>query len=156
MSIHLHTDGRIPDAGAEHIPTRHSRRRLPPRRVWWHDEDVPAKDVDAYLAAVPKDKRAALAKLRKDIRDAAPEATEVIRYGLPTFKLDGKSLVHFGAATRHCSLYGMSRILAAHAAALKGYEVSKGTIRFPAGKPLPAALVSKLIKARVAEIKKGR
>jgi uncharacterized protein YdhG (YjbR/CyaY superfamily) len=117
--------------------------------------DVSAKDVDAYLAAVPKDKRAALAKLRKDIKAAAPRATEVIRYGLPTFKLDGKSLVHFGAASGRCSLYGMSRILGAHAAALRGYEVSKGTIRFPADRPLPAALVSKLVKARSAEIKKG-
>jgi uncharacterized protein YdhG (YjbR/CyaY superfamily) len=119
-------------------------------------KDVPAKDVDAYLAAVPKDKRAALAKLRKDIRAAAPKATEGISYGMPTFKVDGKSLVHFGAASGHCSLYGMSRILETHAAALKGYELSTGTIRFHADKPLPAALVSKLVKARIAEIKRGR
>jgi uncharacterized protein YdhG (YjbR/CyaY superfamily) len=129
---------------------------LPPSHFWCHYEDVPAKDVDAYLAALPKDKSATLMKLRKDIRAAAPKATEVISYGMPTFKLDGKSLVYFGAASAHCSLYGMSRILKAHAAALKGYELSTGTIRFPVDKPLPAALVTKLVKARIAEINKGR
>ena len=117
---------------------------------------MPPKDVDAYLAALPKDKRAALTKLRKDIRAAAPKATEVISYGVPTFKLDGKALVYFGAAKAHCSLYGMSRILKTHAAALKDYELSTGTIRFPADKPLPAALVTKLVKARIAEVNKGR
>jgi uncharacterized protein YdhG (YjbR/CyaY superfamily) len=132
------------------------RRWLPSSHLWWHDADVPAKDVDAYLAALPKDKRAALVKLRGDIRAAAPRATEGISYGVPTYKQDGKSLVSFGAASRHCSVYGMSRILVAHAAALKGYELSTGSIRFQADQPLPAALVSKLVKARVAEIKKGR
>jgi uncharacterized protein YdhG (YjbR/CyaY superfamily) len=135
---------------------RTSEGRLASGHVWGHDEDMPAKDVDAYLAALPKDKRAALTKLRKDIRAAAPKATEVISYGMPTFKLDGKSLVYFGAASAHCSLYGMSRILKAHAAALKDYDVSTGTIRFPADKPLPAALVTKLLKARIAELNEGR
>jgi uncharacterized protein YdhG (YjbR/CyaY superfamily) len=117
---------------------------------------MPAKDVDSYLAALPKDKRAALMKLRKDIRTAAPKATEVISYGVSTFKQDGKLLVSFGAARAHCSLYGMSRILKANAAALKDYELSTGTIRFPPDKPLPAALVTKLVEARIGEVNKGR
>ena len=110
-----------------------------------------AETVDGYLAAVPEDARAALAKLRKTIKAAAPKATEVISYQIPTFKHEGM-LVAFAAFEGHCGFYIMSpKVLSAYAAELKGYELNKASIRFPANKPLPAALVTKLVKARIAE-----
>ena len=110
------------------------------------------KTFDAYLAALSKDKRDALQKLRQTIRAAAPKAEEYIGYGLAAFRLDGKPLVAVGATAKHCALYLMSgTTVAAHEDELEGYDTSKGTIRFPADKPLPAALVRKLVKARIAE-----
>ena len=108
--------------------------------------------IDEYLAAVTADQRAALEKVRKAVRAAAPKAEEGISYGLAAFRLDGKPLVAFGASASHCAFYPMSSTtVAAHADDLAGYDTSKGTIRFPADKPLPAALVRKLVKARIAE-----
>jgi uncharacterized protein YdhG (YjbR/CyaY superfamily) len=108
--------------------------------------------IDEYLAALSDDKRAALEKLRKTIRAAAPKAEECISYQLAAFRLNGKPLVAFGASATHCAFYPMSgSTIEAHKDELKGYETSKGTIRFQADKPLPAALVRKLVKARVAE-----
>jgi uncharacterized protein YdhG (YjbR/CyaY superfamily) len=113
---------------------------------------VPAGDVDEFLAAVPNEARAALEKVRGHIRAAAPGATESISYGIPTFKLEGRPLVGTGATKNHCALYVMSpEVMEAHAAELEGYDTSKGTVRFPAENPLPAALVKKLVKARIAE-----
>jgi len=108
--------------------------------------------IDEYLASLPDDKRAALEKLRKAIRTAAPRAEECISYQLPTLRLDGRLLVAFGAAKNHCSFYPMSSAtIEAHKDELEGYSTSAGTIRFQADKPLPAALVRKLVKARIAE-----
>lgn len=113
---------------------------------------IKAKTIDDYLAAVPDDQRTALEKLRKSIRAAAPEAEECISYSLPAFRLNGKALVAFGAASNHCSFYLMSdKTVALHKADLARHDTSKGTIRFPANKPLPAALVKKLVKTRIAE-----
>ena len=110
------------------------------------------KNIDEYLAALSDDKRAALEKLRKSIRAAAPKAEECISYGLAAFRLDGRVLVAFGAAANHCAFYpGSGTTVAAHEDLLKGYDTSKGTIRFQADKPLPDALVRRLVKARVAE-----
>ena len=110
-----------------------------------------AATVAGYLAAVPKDARAALAKLRKAIRAAAPKATEVISYRIPIFRLHGM-LVGFAAFENHCTFHVMSPpVMRAHAAELKGYTIGKGSIRFSAEKPLPVALVKKLVKARIAE-----
>ena len=107
--------------------------------------------IDEYLAALSDDKRAALGKLRKTIKAAAPKAEECISYGLPAFRLNGM-LVGFGAAAKHCAFYPMSSsTVAAHKDELADYDTSKGTIRFPADKPLPVALVRKLVKARIAE-----
>jgi uncharacterized protein YdhG (YjbR/CyaY superfamily) len=116
------------------------------------------KTIDEYLAALSDDQRAALEKLRKAIRAAAPKAEEYIGYGLAAFRLDGRPLVAFGAAANHCAFYPMSSTtVGAHQDELKGYDTSKGTIRFPADKPLPAALVRKLVKARIAEnVSRGR
>jgi uncharacterized protein YdhG (YjbR/CyaY superfamily) len=108
--------------------------------------------IDQYLAALSDDKRAALAKLRKAIRAAAPGAEECISYGLPAFRLDGRVLVAFGATANHCSFHPMSSsTVEAHKDELRGYDTSKGTIRFQQDDPLPAALVRKLVKARMAE-----
>jgi uncharacterized protein YdhG (YjbR/CyaY superfamily) len=120
-------------------------------------ESGPAKEVDDYLAAVPADARAALERLRETISAAAPEATEGISYQVPMFKHRGRPLVSFGAAKNHCAFYVMSPdVVSTHAAELEGYETGKGSIRFPADKPLPAALVKKLVKARIAEIEPGK
>ncbi|PYQ10952.1 MAG: hypothetical protein DMF80_22965 [Acidobacteria bacterium] len=111
-----------------------------------------ARTIDEYLAGLSDDKRAALQKLRKTIRSAAPGAVECISYRLPAFRLDGRMLVAFGATAHHCAFYPMSAsTVKAHKDELKGYDTSPGTIRFPTDRPLPATLVRKLVKARIAE-----
>ena len=107
------------------------------------------KTIDAYLAALSADKRAALERLRKIIQAAAPRAEECISYQLPAFRLDGKLLVAFGATANHCAFYP-GTVIEAHKVELKDYDTSKGTIRFQADNPLPATLVRKLVKARIA------
>jgi uncharacterized protein YdhG (YjbR/CyaY superfamily) len=108
--------------------------------------------IDEYLAALSDDKRAALEKLRKTIRAAAPKAEECISYQLPAFRLEGRMLVAFGATTNHCAFYPMSSsTVEAYSDELQDYDTSKGTIRFQADNPLPATLVRKLVKARIAE-----
>src|SRR5438309_8486273 len=110
-----------------------------------------AKTIDEYLAALSDDKRSALERLRKTIRAAAPNAEECISYQLPAFRLNGM-LVAFGATANHCAFYPMSAsTVAAHKDELKDYDTSKGTIRFQPNHPLPAALVRKLVKARIRE-----
>ncbi|PYL00394.1 MAG: hypothetical protein DME32_10955 [Verrucomicrobia bacterium] len=105
---------------------------------------------DEYLGSVSADKRAALQKLRKAIKTAAPNAEECISYQLPAFRLSGKFLVAYGAAANHCAFYPGS-VITGLKNDLKNYDTSKGTIRFPAEKPLPATLVRKLVKLRMAE-----
>jgi len=113
------------------------------------------RTIDEYLATLSDDKRAALEKLRKTIRAAAPKAEECISYGLAAFRLNGRPLVAFGATAKHCAFYLMSgSTVAAHKDELKDYDTSKGTIRFQPDNPLPAALVRKLVKARIAENEK--
>jgi uncharacterized protein YdhG (YjbR/CyaY superfamily) len=113
-------------------------------------KSAPAKDVDEYLAGVPKEARATLEKLRKTIKAAAPMASEGISYQMPMYKHHGM-VVGFAAFKDHCSLFPGSAVMDAHKEELKRYDTSKGTIRFPASKPLPVALVKKLVKARIAE-----
>lgn len=108
-----------------------------------------SKDVDKYLTRVPEPARGTLKKIRAMIRSAAPrEATETISYGMPGFKYKGM-LMGYAAFSEHCSLFP-GAIVEAFKDELKGYRISKGTIRFPLDKPLPAALVKKLVKAGVA------
>ncbi|MBI3408655.1 MAG: DUF1801 domain-containing protein [Planctomycetes bacterium] len=115
------------------------------------------KTPDEYLTSVSPEQRAALEKLRKTIKTIVPKAEECMSYGLPAFSLDGRVLVCFGAAANHCSFFpGSGSTVAALKDDLKGYDTSKGTIRFPADKPLPAALVRKVIKARIAENERRR
>jgi len=106
--------------------------------------------VDDYLAALPKEARATLEKIRKTIKAVAPKATEVISYQMPMYKHHGM-LVGFAAFKDHCSFFPGAKPIATHKDELKAYKTSKGTIRFPVGKPLPAALVKKLVKTRIAE-----
>ena len=108
-----------------------------------------AATIDEYLAPLPPEKRAALQWLRRHIKAAAPGAEECISYGIPAFRLDGKLLVHFGAAAKHCAFYP-GAVVEAHREALKGYDTSKGTIRFQPDTPPPAALVRTLVKAQIA------
>ncbi len=110
-----------------------------------------AKTVDQYLAGVPEPARSTLNKVRAAIRSAVPKGTaEIISYGIPAFK-HKRVLVWYAAFSNHCSLFPTSSVIAAFKDELKGYLTSKGTIQFPIDKPLPVALVRKLVKARVAE-----
>ena len=107
------------------------------------------RTIDEYLDTLSSDKRAALERVRKIIRAAAPGAEECISYQIPAFRLDGRGLVWFGAAANHCAIYG---VVGADKRGLEGYDTSgRGTIRFRPDKPLPAALVRKLVKARIAK-----
>lgn len=119
-------------------------------------KDVP-KDIDEYLANVPEPARTTLTKIRAAIRTAAPpDATESIGYGMPMFRYKG-GLMAFAAFSKHCSLFPMSlAVMAAFKDDLAKYDVAKGTIHFPMNKALPAALVKKLVKARVAEIEEKK
>jgi uncharacterized protein YdhG (YjbR/CyaY superfamily) len=107
--------------------------------------------IDEYLAALSDDKRIALQKLRRIIRRAAPKAEECISYQIPAFRQNGM-LVGFGASSNHCAFYPMnSTTVKNFKEELEDYETSKGTIRFQPEKPLPAALIVKLVKARIKE-----
>ena len=111
--------------------------------------------VDAYLAAVPEDARATLETLRGQITAAAPGVEEIISYQIPTFTLGGP-LVAFSAAKNHCSLHLLSPALMERIKDdLQRYDTTKATIRFAPGKPLPAVLVTKLVRARIAENEAG-
>lgn len=109
------------------------------------------QSIDEYLASLSPKQRSALEKLRNTIKTVAPKAEECISYQLCAFRQNGM-LVAFGATENHCAFYLMSgSTVIAHADELKGYDTSKGTIRFQPEKPLPTALVRKLVKARIAE-----
>jgi len=110
------------------------------------------RTIDEYLAGVNADQRIALEKLRKTIRAAAPRVEECIRYGIPAFRLNGRSLVFLGAWANHCSFYpGSSTTLRKFKSDLKGFQVTKGTVRFSPDKPLSLTLVKRLVNARMAE-----
>lgn len=108
--------------------------------------------VNAYLAKVPEPARSTLEKIRATIRSTVPaEATEGLSYGMPAFRYKG-ALVAYAAFKNHCSFFPMqASLIDEMKEELKGYRTSKGTLQFPADTPLPAALVKKMVKARVAE-----
>ena len=113
--------------------------------------NVAPKTVDEYLAGVPEPARRALNKMRAAIRSAVPpEATETISYRIPAFKYNGV-LVWFAAFSNHCSLFPTAAVIEAFKKELKGFSTSKGTVHFPMDKPLPIALIKKMVKARVAQ-----
>jgi uncharacterized protein YdhG (YjbR/CyaY superfamily) len=110
------------------------------------------KTIDEYLASVKSDQRSALEKLRKTIHAVAPKAEECISYGIPAFRLNGRSLVFFGAWANHCAFYpGSSRTVKKFQSELRDFQISKGTLRFSPDKPLPVALLRKLVRARIRE-----
>lgn len=111
-----------------------------------------ARDPDAYLATLAPRERAALERLRRTIRAAAPGAVECISYGMPAFRLDGKALVYFAAMAEHLSFFpGSGRAVGAFARELESFSTSKGTIRFSVDRPLPADLVRRIVAYRIAE-----
>ena len=127
---------RVPDSAAKTVPAR--------------------KTVEAYLASIPEPARSTLNKVRATIRSVVPtETTELISYGIPAFKYK-KMLVWYAAFSDHCSLFPTASVIAKFKEELKDYRVSKGTIHFPVGQPLPAPLLKKMVKARLAEIASER
>jgi uncharacterized protein YdhG (YjbR/CyaY superfamily) len=110
------------------------------------------KNVEEYLARVPEPSRSTLSKVRAAIQTAVPPGTtEVISYGMPAFK-HNEVLVWYAAFSNHCSLFPTGAVIGAFKKELNGFSTSKGTIQFSTDKPLPIALVKKLVKARVAQI----
>jgi uncharacterized protein YdhG (YjbR/CyaY superfamily) len=113
-------------------------------------------DVNAYIAAAPREARAMLRELRAIIKSTAPGAEEVISYRMPMYKYQGP-LVAFAAFKNHVGFYGMGTFFQdMFSDQLTAYETSKGTIRFPIGKPIPVALVKKLVRAKVKENERSR
>ncbi len=109
-------------------------------------------EVDQFLARLDAGSRESLERLRSDIRDAAPDAKERIGYGVPSFRYRDRPLVSYGAGKEHCSFYVQSpAVMEAHAEELADYRTSKGTVHFAPGTTLPAALVTRLVRARMAE-----
>ncbi len=110
------------------------------------------KTVDEYFAGVPEPARSMLSKMRVTIQSVVPrEAAETISYGIPAFKYKGV-LVWFAAFSNHCSLFPTASVIEQFRSELRGLATSKGTIHFPTDKPLPTALIKKLVKARVAQV----
>jgi uncharacterized protein YdhG (YjbR/CyaY superfamily) len=117
-------------------------------------EDGVRERVRAYLAALPPRTRREVRKIRTIIRTTAPGATDSFSYGIPAFRLDDRPLLYYAGWKNHSSIYPMtSGVRRALGAELKGYEMSKGTIRFPLSKPLPSALIMRLVKARLTELR---
>jgi len=111
--------------------------------------------IDAYLAALPDDRRAALERLRRLIRSAAPDATEAMAYGMPSFRLDGRWLVGYASTKTGCSFYAGGAPTQTFASELSGYRLWKGTINFSVDRPLSDDVVMRLVKARIAEFRAG-
>ena len=109
------------------------------------------KSMDEYIERYPENVRVILQKIRQTIKKAAPDAIEAVSYQIPTFKLNG-NLVHFAAFAKHVSFFPTSSGIAKFKKELKGYETSKGTVRFPIEKPIPYGLIMKITKFRVREV----
>ncbi|MFY9556920.1 MAG: DUF1801 domain-containing protein [Blastocatellia bacterium] len=105
-------------------------------------------DIDEYIAGFPNDVQEILEKIRMTIRKAAPDAEETIKYQMPTFTLNG-NLVHFAAFKKHIGFYPAPRGIEEFKTELSGYEGDKSTVRFPLDKPIPFALISRIVKFRV-------
>lgn len=116
-----------------------------------------AKEVDAYLAKVIQPHRSTLKELRRRIKEVVPKAEEGIAWGIPAYKLDGKYVAGFAAFKNHCSYFPYSgAVVETLASELDKYVTSKGTVRFAIDKPLPKVLVRKMVKIRLAQLKKNK
>ena len=113
-------------------------------------QNIQAETIDQYIAAFPKDIQKLLKEMRATIKKAAPEAEEAIKYGIPTFVQEG-NLVHFAAFKNHVGFYPAPKGIEAFKKELSKYEGGKGTVQFPLDKPIPLALVSKIVKFRVLD-----
>lgn len=114
------------------------------------------KSVDEYIAALPAATKNIFKQLRQTIREASPAAEEMISYNMPALKLDGKALVAYAAWKEHISLYPRTRRMEAAIKELAAYEGSKGTIKFPLKQPMPFAIIRKIVRFRMQEIKKPK
>ena len=110
-----------------------------------------AANVEEYLAGLSPRMRKALERLRKKVRALAPDAEEVISYGMPTFKLHGRAIAYFAAFKDHCSFFPGSAIVEAYQKELKGFKTSKGTIQFMPEHPIPDALVEKIVREKIKQ-----
>ncbi|MBL9137741.1 MAG: DUF1801 domain-containing protein [Verrucomicrobiales bacterium] len=111
----------------------------------------PAGTMDAYIAGFPPEIRAVLEEVRETIHRAAPEATEAIKYQIPTFVMGG-NLVHFAAFKKHLGFYPTPSAIRAFARELAGYQTAKGSIQFPFDQPIPFPLIQRMVEFRVAEM----
>jgi uncharacterized protein YdhG (YjbR/CyaY superfamily) len=114
---------------------------------------APPRNVTAYIAGFPQSVRTVLKRVRAIIRKTVPEADEMITYQIPTYKLHGRRLLYFAAWKEHYSLYpSNARLVAAFKRELDGYELSKGTIRFPLSEPVPVNLIGRIAKFRARQV----
>jgi uncharacterized protein YdhG (YjbR/CyaY superfamily) len=112
-----------------------------------------ATSIDEYIAEFPNGTQAVLRRVRRVIRDAAPEATETISYAIPTFDLDGRHLVHFAGYERHLGFYPTASGIASFKEELGGYKNAKGSVQFPLDEPLPEDLIRRIVEFRVREVR---
>ncbi|HVZ12703.1 MAG TPA: DUF1801 domain-containing protein [Patescibacteria group bacterium] len=114
-----------------------------------------AANIDIYIAGFPEDTQKLLKQIRKAVKEVAPDATEAISYGIPTFKLNGKNLVHFGGFSDHISFFPTGSGIEAFKKELGDHVTGKGTANFPLDEPLPLDLFKKIVKFRVEQVNKG-
>lgn len=112
---------------------------------------IQSKNIDDYISQFPKETQKHLAQVRATIRKAAPKAEEAIKYGIPTFVLNGKNLVHFGGFEHHVGFYPAPTGMAAFKDALAPYKQGKGSVQFPLDKSMPTALITRIVKYRTKE-----
>lgn len=115
-----------------------------------YDKNI--KTIDEYIKAQPKKFRATLQTIRKTIKKAVPKAEEAIRYGMPTFRLKNKNMVHFASHKAHYAFYPTPTPILKFSKELEAYDTSKGTIRFPMDTEIPHNLITQIVKFRVSEI----
>jgi uncharacterized protein YdhG (YjbR/CyaY superfamily) len=121
--------------------------------VGWQTWGMTSADIDAYLDGLTEPKRSSLEQLRRDVRDVIPEAEECLSYGLPAFKVEGKVVAGFAAFKNHLTYLPHSgSVLSVLADELAGYQATKGSLHFPIDQPLPADLVSLLVRTKMAAL----